>query len=186
MQALDIGINCSYIYSRFLFTYKLMETENYYSAWGEVLLFIIGALIFLTITLLVSKIIRPSRPNSEKGTTYETGEETIGTPWIQFNFRFYIIALLFLIFEVEIIFLFPWAVVLSRKELMEATGGWWGWYAWVEGFVFIFILALGLAYAWRNAMLDWVKPEPKPTPFESKIPEKWYEALNEKYKSSAS
>ncbi len=93
------------------------------SAWGEVLLFIIGGLAFVSLALLVSRIIRPSRPNAEKLTSYESGEDPVGSPWIQYNVRFYVIALIFILFEVEIVFLFPWATIFSDKELISKTNG---------------------------------------------------------------
>ncbi|HEX6224880.1 MAG TPA: NADH-quinone oxidoreductase subunit A, partial [Chryseolinea sp.] len=88
-----------------------MDQEQYLSAFGEVLLFIVAGVIFILVTLLVSKLIRPDRPNPEKLSTYESGEEPVSSAWSQFNIRFYIIALIFLLFEVEIVFLFPWSTV---------------------------------------------------------------------------
>lgn len=160
-----------------------MREENYFSAFGEVLLFIIVGIIFIVVTLFVSRLIRPHRPNPEKLSTYESGEEAIGSSWPQFNIRFYIIALIFLLFEVEIVFLFPWSTVFANKELIRETSGAWGWFSLIEMVVFILVLALGLAYAWKNGHLDWVKPNPKPTEFSSPVPKSHYDALNEKYKT---
>ena len=160
-----------------------MREENYFSAFGEVLLFIIVGIIFIDVTLFVSRLIRPHRPNPEKLSTYESGEEAIGSSWPQFNIRFYIIALIFLLFEVEIVFLFPWSTVFANKELIRETSGAWGWFSLIEMVVFILVLALGLAYAWKNGHLDWVKPNPKPTEFSSPVPKSHYDALNEKYKT---
>ena len=78
-----------------------MDQRTYFSAFGEVLLFIIVGILFILITLLVSRLIRPDRPNPEKLSTYESGEEPVSTAWSQFNIRFYVIALIFLLFEVE-------------------------------------------------------------------------------------
>jgi NADH-quinone oxidoreductase subunit A len=160
-----------------------MHGEVYLSAFGEVLLFIVVGIIFIVVTLFVSKLIRPHRPNPEKLSTYESGEEAIGSAWPQFNIRFYIIALIFLLFEVEIVFLFPWSTIFANKALITETKGSWGWFALVEMVIFIVVLALGLAYAWKNGHLDWVKPDPKPTPFSSPVPKAQYDALNEKYKN---
>jgi len=157
-------------------------SQSYLSGWAEVLLFIIGGLLFVLVTILVSRWIRPHRPGIEKLTTYESGEEPQGEAWVQFNIRFYIIALIFLLFEVEIVFLFPWATVFADKELIEQTNGAWGWFALIEMVVFIFILALGLGYAWANGFLDWVKPEPKPTEFHSPVPKELYDKINEQYR----
>ena len=151
------------------------------SAWGEVLLFIIGGLLFVSLALLVSKIIRPNRPNVEKLTSYESGEEPIGSPWIQYNIRFYVIALIFILFEVEIVFLFPWATIFSNKELISETNGSWGWLAMTEMLIFVGLLALGLAYAWKNGHLDWIKSKPEVSDFKSPVPRDLYEKINERY-----
>jgi len=146
----------------------LVNTEQpYISEFGEVLLFIIGSAIFILGGLFTSRLIRPSRPNEEKLSTYESGEEPIGNAWTQFNIRFYIVALIFLLFEVEIVLLFPWATIFAKKELIEQTNGRWGWFAVTEAVIFILILGLGLAYAWVNGFLDWIKPDPKPTEYRS-------------------
>ena len=160
-----------------------MDQQRYLSDFGEVLLFIIAGMIFILVTLFISKIIRPHRPNVEKLSTYESGEEPVGSAWTQFNIRFYIIALIFLLFEVEIVFLFPWSTIFANEELIKQTNGLWGWFSLLEMVLFIFVLALGLAYAWVNGHLDWIKPNPKPTEFISPVPKEHYDALNKKYKA---
>lgn len=150
-------------------------------AWGGVLLYLIAGLLFVSIALLVSRFIRPHRPNPEKLEPYESGEQPIGDPWIQFNVRFYIIALVFLLFEVEIVFLFPWATVFANPELLKQTNGAWGWISLTEMIIFVGVLALGLAYAWAKGYLDWIKPEPVPTEFKSPVPEELYHKINEQY-----
>ena len=127
-----------------------MDQQTYLSAFGEVLLFILAGIIFILVTLFVSKTIRPHRPNPEKLSTYESGEEPVSSAWAQFNIRFYIIALIFLLFEVEIVFLFPWSTIFANEVLIEETQGVWGWFSLIEMVTFILILALGLAYAWVN------------------------------------
>jgi NADH-quinone oxidoreductase subunit A len=159
-----------------------MDQSQNLSEFGKILLFLIAGTLFVLIALLVSRLIRPNRPNPEKLATYESGEEPQGSALIQFNIRFYILALIFLLFEVEIIFLFPWATILAKEDLMLQTEGVWGVYAFVEMLIFIIILALGLAYAWVNGHLDWVKPEPKPTEFNSPVPKEIYEQFNDRYK----
>ena len=149
------------------------------SEFAILLLFIVGGILFVTIGLFVSKLIRPDQPNYEKLTTYESGEETVGSAWGQFNVKFYVIALIFLLFEVEIIYLFPWAVIFGDKELIGTTKGAWARFAIAEMFIFIFMLALGLVYAWRKGHLDWVRPTVKQRPFKSKIPRKAYLHLKE-------
>lgn len=155
--------------------------QQYISEFGEVLLFIIGGTIFVVSALFVSRLIRPNRPNPEKLATYESGEEPISAAWTQFNVRFYIIALIFLLFEVEIVFLFPWATVFAKKELIDQTNGRWGWFALTEAVIFILVLGLGLAYAWVNGFLDWIKPDPKPTEYNSPVPKTYYEKINERF-----
>jgi NADH-quinone oxidoreductase subunit A len=164
------------------YLYPLMQ-QGYLSEFGEILLYLLTGVVFVMVTLLVSRLIRPDRPNPEKLSTYESGEEPISSPWTQFNVRFYIVALIFLLFEVEIVFLFPWATVFAKKGLIEQTNGAWGWFSMVEMLVFILILALGLAYAWANGFLDWVKPDPKPTQVKSPVPKELYQNLNTKYAS---
>ena len=155
--------------------------QGYVSSLGEILLFIIGGSLFVTIALLASRLIRPHRPNAEKLTTYESGEDPVGAAWIQFNPRFYVIALIFLLFEVEIIFLFPWATIFANEELINQTDGVWGWFALIEMIVFILILAIGLAYAWANGFLEWVKPDVKSSDYKSPVPKHFYDKINEQY-----
>ncbi|MFT5640447.1 MAG: NADH-quinone oxidoreductase subunit A [Cyclobacteriaceae bacterium] len=144
------------------------------SGFGTVLLFFVGGLSFVMVTLLAGKILRPNRPNEEKNTTYESGEEPFKNAWNVFNIRFYIIALAFLLFETELVFLFPWATVFADKELMKTTNGLWGQFALVEVFIFIGLLAVGLFYIWKKGMLDWDKPEQQVSDFQSKIPAEEY------------
>ncbi|MGR3810794.1 NADH-quinone oxidoreductase subunit A [Jiulongibacter sp. NS-SX5] len=151
--------------------------QNYFF----ILLFVIGAFLMLTVILAIAKFLRPNKPNQEKGSSYESGEEAEGDAIISFNIRFYIIAIIFLLFEVELVFLFPWATVFGNAELIAETNGSWAWYAIAEMFIFIGVLALGLVYAWREGHLDWIKPEQEATNFEPKIPLEAYQKINEKY-----
>jgi NADH-quinone oxidoreductase subunit A len=151
------------------------------SAFGEVLLYIVGGAVFIIVTLLVSRLIRPNRPNAEKLSTYESGEEPVSAAWSQFNIRFYIIALIFLLFEVEVVFLFPWSTVFAKEDLQTQTDGQWGWFTMIEMLIFILVLALGLAYAWVHGHLDWIKPDPQPTKIQSPVPMQLYQKLNERF-----
>ena len=151
---------------------------NEISGFGVVFLFFMGGIVFILVTLLAGKILRPNRPNQEKLTTYESGEEPSGAAWSQFNVRFYIVALVFLLFEAELVFLFPWAIVFGNEDLVRETDGLWASFTIIEAFIFISILVLGLAYVWANGMLAWVKPEPKQTDFKSKIPTSAYSKFN--------
>ena len=149
------------------------------SEFSIILIFIIGAIAFAMIGLFASKIIRPNKPNFEKLTTYESGEDTVGNAWGRFNVRFYVVAIIFLLFEVEIIYLFPWAIIFGDKELIEGTDWAWAWFAVTEMFIFIGLLALGLVYAWRKGFLDWVRPVATSISFQSKIPDSAYKHLKE-------
>jgi len=120
------------------------------SSFAGVLVFMVVALLFVVISLVLAWLIRPGgRYSAEKLLPYECGENPQGSAWIQFNIRFYVFALVFIIFDVEIIFLLPWAVVFKNL----------GAFAFVEGLIFIAILVVGLAYVWRKGDLAWVKPE---------------------------
>ena len=155
------------------------------SAFGEVLIFIIGGLIFIIGGLVTSWIIRPDRPNDEKLETYESGEQPLSSAWARFNIRFYIIALLFVLFEVEIVFLFPWATVFGRADLVDQTDGLWGWFALIEMVVFVVVLALGLAWAWARGYLEWPKTDQKEeAAYKSPVPKELYENINRKYSRS--
>ena len=147
--------------------------------YGAVLLFIFGGVIFVLGGIIAAKILAPNRPNPEKNSTYECGEDPIGSARIQLNNRFYVAALIFLIFDVEVIFLFPWATVYA-KEAMILEANAWGWFALVEVLLFAGILLLGLAYVWKKGDLDWVKPEPVVPTSEAKVPEQLYQAFNER------
>lgn len=124
------------------------------STFGLVLLFLIVGAFFALIALSIGNFFRPKNPTQEKLTTYECGEETVIGNWGKFNIRFYLIALVFVLFEVEIIFLFPWSKILtdSKLQILESN---WKVYAFTEGLLFILILVLGLAYLWKNNLLDW-------------------------------
>ncbi len=116
------------------------------------LFFAIGA-GFVFFHLLLGKLLRPSPPpDAEKLSSYECGERPVGPAWFNFNPRFYIVALIFVIFEVEIAFMYPVAVVFRD---WYAAGQ--GVLAFAEIFVFVAILAVGLAYVWAKGDLDWVK-----------------------------
>jgi NADH:ubiquinone oxidoreductase subunit 3 (subunit A) len=115
-----------------------------------VLLFLVVGFVFLAITLFLSRLLQSKgQAGPDKYIPYECGELPEGSAWIRFNIRFYIIALIFIIFDVEIVFLLPWAVVFKKL----------GSFAFIEGLIFIGILAVGLAYVWKKGDLEWVKPD---------------------------
>lgn len=151
------------------------------SDFGILLLFILAGIAFIGLVMFVAKLLRPSLPNIEKNSTYESGEMPIGNANVAFNPRFYVVALVFLLFEVELAFLFPWATVFGRADLVAATDGRWGWFALAEAMLFVGILALGLAYVWAKGYLDWVKPNPIRPTSDSPVPPALYEQVNEKF-----
>jgi NADH:ubiquinone oxidoreductase subunit 3 (subunit A) len=121
---------------------------------GYVLLFLVTGALFVGVALFVSKLIRPDRPNAEKLLTYECGEIPFGNARVQFNNRFYIIGLMFLIFEVEILLLFPWATVF--KDV--------GWLAFWAMFIFVSLIFIGFIYELGKGQLKWDIPRPiRPT-----------------------
>jgi NADH-quinone oxidoreductase subunit A len=113
-----------------------------------VLLFLGLGAVFVPLNLLIGSLIRPKIDEPQKYAPYECGEESEGHLFNQFNPRFYIIALIFVIFEVELVFLFPWALLLHGLR----------WYGFVVGFIFLAILLLSLAYEWGKGNLEWVMP----------------------------
>jgi NADH-quinone oxidoreductase subunit A len=115
------------------------------ASFGPVLLFVLVAVVFAVLPLAIAPLITPRRPDKVKLSPYECGVETIGSSVVQFNTRYYLYALIFAIFDVEAIFLFPWAV---------AYGG-LGLFALIEMAIFVLILLVGFAYAWRKRALEW-------------------------------
>jgi NADH-quinone oxidoreductase subunit A len=114
--------------------------------YGTILVFLAVAMLLGVTSLGVNRLLMPFRPNSVKNATYECGNEPVGDAQIRYNVRFYIFALLYVVFAVEAAFLFPWAVVFRSIEGMLPLG---------EAAVFIGILVLALAYAWRKGALKW-------------------------------
>jgi NADH:ubiquinone oxidoreductase subunit 3 (subunit A) len=119
--------------------------------YGIVAIFALLAVIFPAVPLLLSWVIRPKKPNASKKATYECGLEFEDFPeeaqnvWVQFRVQYYIYALIFVVFDVEVVYLYPWAVAYNALGL----------FALVEMVVFLGILILALAYAWRNGLLEW-------------------------------
>lgn len=124
----------------------------------NVLVFAAIGLGFVVVNMLIASVLRPKRKTDEGLETYECGEETIGDAWIQFDIRYYTVALVYVIFAVEIAFLFPWAIILKDAvhDTGAAAGLGLGAFALIEGVLFIAILFLGLAYVWAKGDLDWV------------------------------
>lgn len=113
--------------------------------WLYIGLFLIIGIIVPIVPLVFSALVSPHKPNPIKQSTYECGIETVGDSWVQFKAQYYIFALVFLVFDVETVFLFPWALSLKALPIFVV----------LEGIIFISILVVGLVYAWRKGLLEW-------------------------------
>ena len=119
-----------------------------YQDFLPVAIFIVLAIILLVAPLIIQALISPRfNKGGDKLEIYECGELPEGSAWVQFNIRFYVIALIFIIFDVEVVFLFPWAVVFQELGILAFT----------EAFLFVLILVVGFVYVWAKGDLDWVK-----------------------------
>lgn len=107
--------------------------------------FLILCSLVPVLALGASKVLRPQSRSAARRTTYESGNEPIGGAWIQFNIRYYMFALVFVVFDVETVFLYPWAVAFHKLGLL----------AFIEALIFIAILVIALVYAWRKGALEW-------------------------------
>ncbi|HSD63957.1 MAG TPA: NADH-quinone oxidoreductase subunit A [Ignavibacteriaceae bacterium] len=119
---------------------------------GKIFVFILTAILFVIVAVFASKLIRPAKPTKEKLMTYECGENIEGSPWVKFNIRFYVVALIFLIFDVEVVLLVPWSLVYKQ----------FGMAGFIVGAIFLLLLGLGMAYEWRKGDLEWARPKPVP------------------------
>ena len=124
----------------------LQQGMTYGTAYLYVGIFMLLVTGFVASVLVLARLISPSRRSKTKALTYETGETTVTDPWRPFPVRYYVFALLFLIFDVEAAFLYPWAVIYSEL----------GVYGFVEMCIFVLILGVGLVYAWKKGALKWV------------------------------
>lgn len=124
-----------------------MQPDSLHQEFTTILVFLLFGAVFVVLNMVaIGRLIRSkTRYTEQKSTAYECGEPTFGSAFVRFDIRFYVLALVFVIFDVEVIFLFPWAAVL--KEL--------GPIAWGEAAAFVAVLALGLAYIWRKGDIDW-------------------------------
>ncbi len=119
-----------------------------YQDYSPIILLTVFAVILIALPLIIQSIISPTQnKGGEKLIPYECGEVPEGSAWVKFNIRFYIIALIFIIFDVEVVFMFPWATVFQENQL----------FYFIEMFIFMSILLVGLAYVWVKGDLDWVK-----------------------------
>lgn len=117
-----------------------------FGSWAFVAIFSLLALTVPLIAVGMGALVGPRRPGPIKQSTYECGLETIGETWVQFKAQYYVFAMIFLIFDIETVFLYPWAVAYNKLGL----------FALVEVFIFLVILGVGLVYAWRKGALEWI------------------------------
>src|SRR5210317_1073287 len=119
--------------------------NSYFQEYATVAVLLAVGIIFMLALTTIASILRPNNPSKEKLTTYESGVDPVGTGWSQTYVRYYIFGLLFVIFDVEAVFIFPWAINLEKL----------GYFGLIEMFFFIFILLIGLIYAIRKDVLKW-------------------------------
>ena len=130
-----------------------------YFEYANALVLLLAGMGLTVVGLFLGSLIRPKRDTEEGLEAYECGEEPVGEAWFRFDIRFYTIALVYLVFAVEVAFLFPWARVLKEAVAEEGLGA----AALLEGFLFTGVLVLGLAWVWAKGDLDWVRAW-KPSP----------------------
>lgn len=116
-----------------------------YDNYIPVVIFTLIGLAFPAVNLILSKIVRPSRPNPVKLSTYECGEIAIGDAWHQYNVQYYMYAILLVIFDVEVLFFYPWAVVYYNLGIAALSAG----------VLFLLIVFIGLVYEWKKGVLEW-------------------------------
>lgn len=156
-----------------------MDDPAQLSEYGNILLIAIVGILLVCVTIFLAKTLSPKKPNPIKLSTYECGEDAIGSSWVQINPRFYVIALVFLLFDVELIFVFPWATVFGSKDFIAADGR-WGWFTLVEMGIFLGILVVGLLYVWKRGDISWIRPAHITPQVSVGIPAEAYQQLNSK------
>lgn len=118
---------------------------NVLHEWAFIGLILIVSPLLVALPVILARLLSPYKPNAIKVATYESGVETVGDTWVQFKVQYYIYGLIFLVFDVEMIFLFPWAAAYNELSF----------FAFAAGFLFIFLLTDALIYAWRKNALEW-------------------------------
>ncbi len=122
-----------------------MAANSYLYHYLFIGIFVLFAIVFPLLPIILARFVAPRKPSAVKNATYECGLEAEGDSWIQFRVQYYIFALIFVIFDVEAIFIYPWAVAFKQLGL----------FAFVEMILFIAILAVGLVYTWKKNLLEW-------------------------------
>jgi NADH-quinone oxidoreductase subunit A len=151
----DAGVAATFVDSRsaiFYFPMELLLSITLFAGFGAA---------FVLINLVMGAVARPKIPNPEKLAVYECGEPSIGSSWVQFDLRFYIVALVYLIFDVEVALFYPWAVAYGSADQLGAANGMSAFavrqVALVDMLFFFGVLLVGFAYLWRFGYLDWVR-----------------------------
>ncbi len=124
-----------------------MTTNGFFDNYLPFAIMLFVGIVFVAIALIMSRLVRPSVKTKVKLSTYECAETPVGDARIHYNIQYYLIVLVFLIFDVEVLFMYPWAVVLKKL----------GGIGFIEMVLFIEVLVIGLAYAWRKEALDWIQ-----------------------------
>ncbi len=154
-----------------------MQTSEELSEFGKILVFMLLGICFMLLGMGINALLKKKNPNAIKNSSYECGEITEGPSRTPFNMRFYIIAIIFLLFDIELVFLFPWSTIFADKNLL-ATVPHWAMFNMIEMSIFIIILLLGLAYVWRKGDLEWIRPNIIMPNSNSKVPKSLYEQIN--------
>ncbi len=118
---------------------------NVLNEWAFIAIILLVSPLLVAVPIILGAVFSPHKPNAIKTATYECGVETVGDTWVQFRVQYYIYGLIFLVFDIEMIFLFPWAMAYNDLSF----------FAFGAGFLFIFLLLDALVYAWRKNALDW-------------------------------
>ncbi|MEJ5147292.1 MULTISPECIES: NADH-quinone oxidoreductase subunit A [unclassified Sphingobacterium] len=155
-----------------------MDDPGQLSEYGKILIIILVGIFLVAMTIMAGRMLSVNKPTPQKLSTYECGEDAVGSSWVQFNPRFYVIALIFLLFDVELIFIFPWATVFGQAEYIAADGR-WGWFTLIEMALFVGILIIGLIFVWVKGDLEWVKPIHQRPKVNVSIPSTAYDGLNQ-------
>lgn len=128
---------------------------------ATVLVFMVVGVGMAVFVLLLSRLLRPFKPGHDKSSIYECGERPVGSPWIKFNIRFYVIALIFVVFDVEIVLLYPWATIYKEMGVLS----------FVYLLIFLVSLLEALVYVWKKGDLEWVKPQVRRHDVTAPVPE---------------
>lgn len=136
---------CAYNHDLFRNSLSIMHLDQYLYNYLFLGVFLLVAILFPLLPIMLAKVVAPRKPGAIKNAPYECGVESKSESWIQFKAQYYLYALIFVIFDIETIFIYPWAVAFKKL----------GMFAFVEMIIFIAILMIGLAYAWKKNALEW-------------------------------